>query len=193
MLEKDGNILISTTQAMELLGITSQAAMSKKTRGIRKEKRGRQTYYYKSDIDVLLTIKERKAKDPQIALTNEREISTNSLSPTEIKAHSELCTSLRIALVEAGLGLEFIDDSLISAYAYNQVLLARIGTDLQAGYISYDADGNEQVAAHFRAYDMALKNQLALAKALGIGAGNRKGLGAMAKTAYDEMSELLGG
>lgn len=204
--------MISNEEAMRLLSIQTKSAMSKlaKKENLNRVKKWREVFYYKDEVIKLKKYREtnpHKKSSSKQAL--EKEIAHNKLKnenvlSLEVKdnklkfASSTLSGSINTQLKELitifktlGLYLD-IDTPVLKAYIKDAYFLDRIRQSLDSdGITTEDEKGKEWLSAKFDGYLKLSELQLKREKALGIGAGNRKGIDTTPPIEADEMDGLI--
>lgn len=202
---------LTTKEAMKELNIKSVASMCRlaKTHNLTKFKQHKQAYYLIDEIMKLKTARtlvpntttaaprrtrlarlskeERKAKKEELAM--QQQTTPPPQKPPNNKDKSII--ALQKSLEKCGL-YEECDAVLIQSYVDNEFLIKLACEGLSGGVCTYDERGEEVISASLKAYDLLMKHKISLAKALGIGASNRKGVG-KPQEQIDAFSEFLDG
>lgn len=203
--------LIPNEKAMQILSIQTKSGMSKlaKKEGLNPVRKWREVYYYKDEILKLKKYREtnphkksssKKALELEIAhnkLKNENIIKLEvksdvvSFKGNIIKGdEDEQLRKIAEIFKNLGLFLE-IDTPLIRAYIRDGYFLDDIRNNLSNGITTEDDKGKEWLSAEFEGYLRLSELQLKREKALGIGAGNRKGIDANPPLEVNEMDSLI--
>lgn len=174
--------LISNKEAMEILGLKHKNSMSRfaKKNNIKKVKEWKEVFYYEDEI-----LRLKKQKDP-----NYHKKAMPCINKTPLEKTQSL-DEIRNIFKSSGLFLQ-VDNELLLAYVKDISLLNQIRQGLKDNGISLvDDNGKESLSADFLGYLKLAELQLKREKALGIGAGNRKGLEVSTPTEITEMEELI--
>lgn len=216
---KSSDDLLSKAEAMDILGIKSAETMSRivKRHGISTIKEWKSVFYSKDEI---LELKDRREKDRASKKPNANFRAKKSEKRTELIAKNEAkkadkpqtanlpvtasdamanesslkerMSAVVKELKEIGL-YEICDKSLIYSYCLTELKLDEIAAQMKENFTTYDDKGNEKPHPLTKIYTDFLTAKLNLAKALGLGAGNRKGLKISEIIEIDEMEKLLNG
>lgn len=216
---KSSDDLLSKAEAMGILGIKSAETMSRivKRHGVSTIKEWKNVFYQKDEI---LKLKESREKDRTSKKPNANFRDKKSEKRTELitkneakKAETAQAANLPVAasgtradeaslkermnavvkeLKEIGL-YEICDKSLIYSYCLTEIKLDEVAAQMRENFTTYDDKGNEKPHPLTKIYTDFLAAKLNLAKALGLGAGNRKGLKISEIIEVDEMDKLLNG
>lgn len=211
ILEIDDKNLIPNEKAMSMLCIKTKSSMSRLARqeGLNSVKKWKEVFYYKDEIRKLKAYREsnpHKKSSSKRAL--QRQIAHNKLkdkNPLKLEVNGEVAKfdeavlqgnievqfiKLREIFKSLGLFLE-IDAPLIKAYLKDAYFLDAIRQSLSGGITATDEKGREWLSAEFEGYLKLSELQIKREKALGIGAGNRKGVDANPPIVADEMDTLI--
>ncbi len=216
---KSSDDLLSKAEAMDVLGIKSAETMSRiaKRHGVSTIKEWKNVFYPNDEI---LELKDRREKDRASKKPNANFRAKKSEKRTDLIAKNEAkkakkpqAANLPVAasgiradeanlkermsavvkeLKEIGL-YEICDKSLIYSYCLTELKLDEIAAQMKENFTTYDDKGNEKPHPLTKIYTDFLTAKLNLAKALGLGAGNRKGLKISEIIEIDEMDKLLNG
>lgn len=216
---KSSDDLLSKAEAMDILGIKSAETMSRiaKRHGVSTIKEWKNVFYPK---DKILELKDRREKDRASKKPNANFRAKKSEKRTELivkneakKADKPQTANLPVTASDAmanesslkermsavvkelkEIGLyEICDKSLIYSYCLTELKLDEIAAQMKENFTTYDDKGNEKPHPLTKIYTDFLTAKLNLAKALGLGAGNRKGLKISEIIEIDEMEKLLNG
>lgn len=204
---KSSDDLLSKAEAMGILGIKSAETMSRiaKRHGISAIKEWKSAFYPKDEI---LKLKESREKDRTSKKPNanfkEKKREELILKKTELalmptrktpEAKNPINANMQALIKELKNNgtYEACDKSLIYSYCENEARLIAAAEQMGENFITYDHNGNEKPSALFKVCKDLLCIQSNLAKALGLGAGNRKGLEISEIIEVDEMDKLLNG
>lgn len=203
--------LIPNEKAMQILSIQTKSGMSKlaKKEGLNPVRKWREVFYYKDEI---LKLKKYRETNPHKKSSSKKalelEITHNKLKnenviKLEVKSdvvnfegniingdEDEQLRKIAEIFKNLGLFLE-IDTPLIRAYIRDGYFLDDIRNNLSNGITTEDDKGKEWLSAEFEGYLRLSELQLKREKALGIGAGNRKGIDANPPLEVNEMDSLI--
>lgn len=203
--------IISNEKAMKILSIKTKSAMSKlaKKEGLNSIKKWREVFYYKDEI---LKLKKYRETNPhkksaskkalELAIIHNR---LQNQSPTRLEVKNEIVKFQneeiqgnlqdqleKVSEIFKSLGLYLeIDAPLIKAYIRDGYFLDEIRSGLKKGIVTADEKGREWLSAEFDGYLRLCELQLKREKALGIGAGNRKGTQINPPIEVSEMDGLI--
>lgn len=203
--------LIPNEKAMQILSIQTKSGMSKlaKKEKLNSVRKWREVFYYKDEI---LKLKKYRETNPHKKSSSKKalelEITHNKLKnenviKLEVKSdvvnfegniingdEDEQLRKIAEIFKNLGLFLE-IDTPLIRAYIRDGYFLDDIRNNLSNGITTEDDKGKEWLSAEFEGYLRLSELQLKREKALGIGAGNRKGIDANPPLEVNEMDSLI--
>ena len=209
---------ISKSEAMDILGIKSPISMSRlaKQHNLSTIRDWKNIFYYKDEILKLKAHRDnnKNTKPNANFRAKKSEKRTELITKNEAKkAGKPQTANLPVAasyamkneanlkermsavvkeLKEIGL-YEICDKSLIYSYCLTELKLDEIAAQMKENFTTYDDKGNEKPHPLTKIYTDFLTAKLNLAKALGLGAGNRKGLKISEIIEVDEMDKLLNG
>ncbi|WP_170019201.1 hypothetical protein [Campylobacter sp. RM16190] len=210
VINKSSDKKIPKQEAMSLLGIGSSETMSRlaKKHNLSTIKKWKNVFYYESEI---LTLKdkrekERVSKKPNANFKEKKEkIRNEKIAETKTKTaliplkEANMDVNLKAKkhavikeLKEIGL-YEYCDLSVVYAYCVNDIKLDRVIEQMGDNFTTYDHNGNEIPHPLIKVYYTLTGVKRDLARALGLGAGNRKGLKISEMIELDEMDKLLDG
>lgn len=196
--------LISNENAMKILSIQTKAAMSKlaKKEKLNRTKKGKEIFYYEDDILALREFREtnpyKRSSSKRIAIAKKKfnkpiDISVYKTQPEQIDYDYNAQEKAIIqSLKDDGLFLHS-DTPLIESYAKAREILKKLEKDIQEKTAFVDNFGKERLTLEFESYLKLSELQLKREKALGIGAGNRKGIDTNPIITINEMDDLIDG
>lgn len=208
VITKSSDKLIPKQEAMEILGVRSDETMSRlsKKHNLSAVKEWKRVFYYEDEILNLKFERENKPTDrkPNANLKRKKEKKREELiaKKTELVAVAPTKTPDVKNLIKAemqavakelkDIGIyEICDKSLIYSYCVNEVRLNAVIEQMGENFTTYDHNGNEKPSALVKVYNDLLGIKLDLARALGIGAGSRKGLKLQEVIEVSAMEKLL--
>ena len=206
---------LSSSESMQTLGVKTHSAMWKiaKKFKLKTKKDGKNIFYRENEI---LSVKAERENggNNQNSKNAKDEKRTELIAKNEAKkAEMAQAVNLPVAASDTGAGeaklkermnavikelkeiglYEICDKSLIYSYCLTEIKLDEVAAQMRENFTTYDDKGNEKPHPLTKIYADFLAAKLNLAKALGLGAGNRKGLKISEIIEIDEMEKLLNG